>query len=98
MIQKKCKSSCGSIEADTKTKIGTLENGQTTFHVVAISDDGKHEHSVTVGAEDGKDALVNLSDDELKTALQNHLDLVRQAAVDVLAARSKVKKFAEELV
>lgn len=96
-IQKRCKSSCGRVEANTQTEINHLENGQTIFKVKVTDGDFSHEHTVTVGAVDGNDALTSLSDDDLKQALQAHLDSVRQRGVDVIAARARVRDLAKEL-
>ena len=96
MIKKNIQTPHG--DCTTTSTVSHLDNGQAVFKIVSELDGHKHEHTVTVGSVDGKDALPNLSDDQLKQTLQSHLDQVRQQAVDILAARSKVKKFAAELV
>jgi hypothetical protein len=68
------------------------DNGQILLHIVSKLGDSKHEHRVTVGAEDGHDAVSSMSEVELQTSLQKHLDEKRAEAAQVLAGRAKVAK------
>jgi hypothetical protein len=68
------------------------DNGQTVIHVVSKLGDAQHEHRVTVGSEDGRDAVAGMSESDLKTHLQGHLDKVRNDAANILSGRAKVSK------
>jgi hypothetical protein len=68
------------------------DNGQILLHITSKLGDAKHEHRVTVGAEDGRDAVSSMSEADLQTSLQKHLDSKRVEAAQVLAGRAKVAK------
>jgi len=73
------------------------DNGQVVLHVTSTLGAAKHEHRVTVGAEDGSDAISTLSEDALKLSLQSHLDKVRDDAAKILSGRAKVQKITSQL-
>ncbi len=79
-------------EVSSLAEVHHDDNGQVRLHVVSKLGDAKHEHIVTVGAEDGKDAVSSMTEAELKTSLQKHLDKVRDEAAKVLSGRAKVQK------
>jgi hypothetical protein len=56
-----------------------------------------HEHCVTVGSENGHDAVATMSNDDLKQHLQSHLDKVRSDAASILAGRARVSSIVEGL-
>jgi hypothetical protein len=74
------------------------DNGQILLHITSKLGDATHEHRVTVGAEDGKDSLSTLSEADLQTSIQKHLDEKRAEAAQVLAGRAKVAKISANLV
>jgi len=82
----------------TTAEISHSDNGQVVLKVVSKLGDAEHTHTTTIGAEDGKDLVASLSENELKNHLQSHLDRVRAHAADVLAGRAKVSKIAAELI
>jgi hypothetical protein len=90
MIEKTISTKHGDVSS--QAEVHHDDNGQVRLHVISILGDSKHEHIVTVGAEDGKDAVADLTDDELKASLQKHLDKVRDEAAKVLSGRAKVQK------
>jgi hypothetical protein len=96
MIQKTISTEHGDVSSHAEV-IHTY-NGQVLLHIVSKLGDAKHEHRVTVGAEDGKDMVSSLSEDELKVALQKHLDHKRDEAAKVLSGRAKVQKIVGRLV
>lgn len=74
------------------------DNGQVLLHIASSLGNAKHEHRVTVGAEDGKDRVADLPADELQVVLQKHLDEKRAEAAAILSGRIKVQKIAVQLV
>jgi hypothetical protein len=68
------------------------DNGQVLLHITSKLGDSKHEHRVTVGAEDGHDAVSSMSEADLQTSLQRHLDEKRTEAARILVGRAKVAK------
>jgi hypothetical protein len=74
------------------------DNGQVLLHVVSQLGDATHSHTVTVGAEDGKDAISTMSEEELRTALQSHLDATRNDAANILSGRARVSKITNLLL
>jgi len=79
-------------DCTSTSELTFTDNGQTVIHVVSKLGDAKHEHKIVVGSEDGRDAVVGMSEDELKNHLQSHLDKVRNDAANILAGRAKVSK------
>jgi hypothetical protein len=73
------------------------DNGQVLLHIKSTLGDAVHEHRVTVGAEDGKDLVSDLSETELQDVLQKHLDEKRNDAATVLSGRAKVSKVVSKL-
>jgi hypothetical protein len=90
MISKTISTEHGDVSS--QAEVHHDDNGQVRLHVVSTLGKAKHEHVVTVGAEDGKDAVADLTEDDLKTSLQKHLDRVRDEAAKVLSGRAKVSK------
>jgi hypothetical protein len=82
----------GHGDVSSVAEIQHNDNGQTIIHIVSKLGDAKHEHRVTVGSEDGRDAVAGMSEDDLKTHLQGHLDKVRNDAANILSGRAKVSK------
>jgi hypothetical protein len=78
-------------------ELSHTDNGQVLLHVVSQLGDAKHEHRITVGAEDGKDAVSSMSEEELRTSLQTHLDATRNDAAQILGGRAKVGKIVSQL-
>jgi len=76
----------------SNVEVTHTDNGQVFMHVVSTLGDGKHEHHVTVGAVDGQDAVSGMTEDQLKTMLQGHLDKIRADAASILSGRAKVSK------
>jgi len=68
------------------------DNGQILLHITSKLGDAKHEHRVTVGAEDGHDAVSSMTEADLQILLQKHLDEKRAEAAQILAGRAKVAK------
>ena len=79
-------------DCTSTSEITFTDNGQTVIHVISKLGDAQHEHRVTVGSEDGRDAVAAMPDDDLKTHLQDHLDKVRNGAANILSGRAKVSK------
>jgi hypothetical protein len=79
-------------------EITHTDNGQVSLHVTSKLGNQTHTHTATVGAEDGKDLVSSLSEDELKTLLQKHLDEKCAEAASVLSGRAKVAKVVSLLV
>ena len=95
MIQKQIKTPHGPV--DSSAEILHLENGQTVISLTSTLDDSTHSHTITVGAEDGHDALSNRDESVALEELQNHLDAQRNRAADVLAGRAQIKKLTVQL-
>jgi hypothetical protein len=68
------------------------DNGQVLLHITSKLGDARHEHRVTVGAEDGNDLVASLSENELQSSLQKHLDEKRNIAAAILAGRARVSR------
>jgi hypothetical protein len=81
----------------TAAEILHTDNGQVLLHITSKLGDAKHEHRVTVGAEDGNDMVARLSESELRASLQKHLDEKRNHAAAILAGRAKVSKIVSDL-
>jgi hypothetical protein len=96
MISKTISTEHGDVSS--QAEVHHDDNGQVRLHVISVLGDSKHEHIVTVGAEDGKDAISGMTEEELKNSLQKHLDKVRDDAAKVLSGRAKVQKIAGGLV
>jgi hypothetical protein len=79
-------------DCSSTSEITFTDNGQTLIHVVSKLGDAQHSHVVTVGSEDGKDAVADMSEDDLKSHLQGHLDKIRTHAANILSGRAKVSK------
>jgi hypothetical protein len=73
------------------------EAGQTVVKVSSALGAFIHQHSITVGAEDGHDAVTALSDDELAASLQQEVDNARQNAATILSGRARVAKIITSL-
>jgi hypothetical protein len=73
------------------------DNGQVLLNIKSVLGDATHDHRMTVGAEDGKDLVSSLSETELQTALQKHLDEKRNDAAAILSGRAKVNKIVTNL-
>jgi hypothetical protein len=82
---------------NSTAQVSHLENGQTVISVTSTLEDSTHSHTITVGAEDGHDALSNRDESAALGELQKHLDEQRQRAADVLAGRAQVKKITQQL-
>jgi len=95
MITKTISTEHGNVVSTTK--IVHTDNGQVAVHVTSKLGNAKHEHHITIGAEDGQDSVSSLSEDELKALLQAHLDKVRDNAAKILAGRAKVTKISSSL-
>jgi hypothetical protein len=95
MIQKQIKTPHGPV--DSSAEISHLENGQTVIKLTSALDGAAHSHAVTVGAEDGHDALSNRDEAVALAELQKHLDEQRQRAAGVLAGRAQIKKITQQL-
>jgi hypothetical protein len=96
MIQKTITTEHGDVSSNAE--VIHTDNGQVLLHIVSKLGEAKHEHRVTVGAEDGKDMVSTLSETDLKAALQKHLDEKRAEAAKVLSGRAKVQKIVGGLV
>jgi len=96
MITKNIKTEHG--EVSSNAEVIHTDNGQVLLHITSKLGDAQHDHRVTVGSEDGKDLVSTLSEDELKTALQKHLDEKRLEAASILSGRAKVAKITAQLV
>lgn len=81
-------------EVSSLAEVHHDDNGQVRLHVISTLGSAKHEHVVTVGAEDGADMVASLSETELKESLQKHLDEKRNQAAQILAGRAKVSRVA----
>jgi len=79
-------------DCTTTSEVTVTDNGQTVIHVISKLGDAQHEHKITVGSEDGHDAVAAMPSGDLKDHLQGHLDKVRTHAASVLAGRAKVSK------
>lgn len=96
MIKKNISTEHGDV-ASTAEVLHT-DNGQVLLRITSSLGNAKHEHSVTVGAEDGKDLVSLLPAEVLQVVLQKHLDEKRAEAASVLSGRVKVQKIAVNLV
>jgi hypothetical protein len=94
MLTKNLKTKHG--DCSTVAEITHTDNGQTVIRLTAELAGHTHEHTVTVGAEDGYDALAELTDGGV-ALLQQHLDQARDKAARILAARVAVKHAAARL-
>ena len=79
-------------------KIVHIDNGQVTAHITSTLRGAKHEHRVTVGAEDGQDMVAKMSEADLQAMIQKHLDEKREEAAQILVGRAKVAKITANLV
>jgi hypothetical protein len=95
MITKQIQTVHGAV--NSSATISRLENGQTEIRLTSVLDDATHSHTITVGAEDGHDAVSNRSEADALTELQQHLDEQRQRAADVLSGRAQIKKLTTQL-
>ncbi len=95
MIEKQIQTVHGAV--NTTASVSHLENGQTVISLTSILDDATHLHTITVGAEDGHDAVSNRKEGDAIVELQKHLDEQRQRAADVLAGRAQIKKLTAQL-
>jgi hypothetical protein len=84
-------------DVTSNAEVTHTDNGQVLLHVVSKLGDSQHEHRVTVGAEDGKDAVSTMSEADLQKMLQEHLDKVRSDACSILSGRAKVAKITSNL-
>lgn len=84
-------------EMSSTAEIQHTDNGQVVIHVVSRLGDTQHSHTITVGAEDGNDAVANLTADEMQATLQTHLDDVRKKATGILSTRIMVQACAAKL-
>jgi hypothetical protein len=95
MITKQIQTVHGAV--NSTAQVSHLENGQTVISLTSKLEDATHSHTVTIGAEDGHDALSNRDESVALAELQKHLDGQRQRAADVLAGRAQVKKLTSQL-
>jgi hypothetical protein len=95
MIKKTISTEHGDV--NSAAEVLTSDNGQVVLHVTSTLGDATHEHRITVGAEDGNDAVSTLTEAQLKDSLQTHLDKVRSDSANVLSARAKVSKVVSSL-
>jgi hypothetical protein len=71
--------------------IKQLPSGQTILEVNSkIGQSAQISHSVTIGSDDGRDAISNLSDDDLQTRLQQSVDDARANNAGVLSSRARI--------
>ncbi len=84
-------------DCTSTSEVSFNDNGQAVIHVVSKLGDAQHEHRITVGSEDGHDAVAAMSEQDLKEHLQDHLDKARNDAAAILAGRAKVSKVVGEL-
>jgi len=94
-MQKQIQTPHGAV--NSSAEISHLENGQTVINITSILGDAKHSHTVTVGAQDGHDALSNREESVALAELQKHLDEQRQRSADVLSGRAQIKKISQQL-
>jgi hypothetical protein len=94
-IQKTITTEHGDVNSTAEVLL--TDSGQVVLHVTSTLGAAKHEHRVTVGAEDGNDAVASMTDADLQASLQTHLDKVRSDAANVLSARAKVAKLVSSL-
>ena len=73
------------------------EAGQTVVKLKSTLQGFIHQHSITVGAEDGHDLIPTLSDEDLATSLQQAVDNARQNAATILSGRARVAKLITSL-
>jgi uncharacterized protein YggE len=73
-------------DVSCETTLHHDDSGQLTIRVTATRDGHIFDHTITVGADDGRDDLDNHTAEEI----QKHLDEIRQHAVNTLNARAKV--------
>jgi hypothetical protein len=92
MIEKTISTEHGDVTSTAEVLY--TDNGQVLLHITSKLANAKHEHRVTVGAEDGKDHVADLPADALQTLLQQHLDEKRDEAAQILNGRVKVSKVA----
>lgn len=82
----------------SNTDVTRLDNGQVLLHIVSKLGKSIHEHRVTVGAENGQDAVAGMSEVVLQQLIQQHLDEKRNEAAQVLAGRARVAKISGNLI
>ena len=95
MIEKQIQTVHGAV--NSTAHVSHLENGQTVISLTSVLDDATHSHTVTIGAEDGHDAVSNRNEADAVSELQKHLDEQRQRAANVLAGRAQIKKLTAQL-
>jgi hypothetical protein len=111
MITKTIATEHGNIKHDAE--VTHTDSGQLVIHIVSTLGAVKHEHRVTVGAEDGQDGSISrcavcgrsevlktiksLSEEEIQAAIQKHLDDKRAEAERILIGRAIAVKVAANL-
>ena len=95
MIEKKTATEHG--DAVSTADIRHTDNGQVVFHIESTLAGATHAHRVTVGSEDGNDAVASMTSEQLLNHLQSHLDHVRAQSIAVLCGRARVKKILGDL-
>ena len=95
MITKSIVTDYGTVESTVNVE--HTDNGQIVLKIVSMLNGKKHEHSYTVGAIDGQDAVSKMTEDELRKMIQDHIDKVRDDAAVILMGRAKVAKITENL-
>ena len=96
MITKTISTEHGNVVSTAK--IVHTDNGQVTVHVTSKLGNAKHEHHITIGAEDGQDSVSSLSEADLQMMIQKHLDEKREEAAQILVGRARVAKITANLV
>jgi hypothetical protein len=90
MILKKITTEHGDVQSEAA--VVHTDNGQVVITITSKLGDTKHIHTTTVGAEDGRDAVSSMTEADLRTSMQKHLDEKRAEAAQILTGRAKVAK------
>jgi hypothetical protein len=75
-----------------------VHGNQPVIVVKASVGDVSHTHRITIGSEDGNDLLADLSDDDLKKMLQDHIEAGRKKALVCALARRRSMEVAKKIL